>query len=186
ILDRPAFFPSTKVKVAYDNAYIYVIFLVKDQYVRSVTTAINGPVWKDSAVEFFFAPDTSSPQNYFNLEVNCGGVPLLGYPSIAGIKPTIADIKRIEIAHSLPGVNDPEITDAINWTIECKIPIRMLEKYARVTHPKSGVTWRANFYKIAGINSNPHNLSWTVIDHPKPTFHLPAYFGTLIDRKSVV
>jgi hypothetical protein len=176
IREKPRFRPVAQAKMTYDDENVYVIFRVQDRYVRTITTAIGGPVWKDSAVEFFFAPDANLPQTYFNLEVNCGGTPLLGYrPS----RPAVEDIERIEIAHSLPRVVDPEITEPVTWTVEYRIPFVMLEKYSRVTRPKQGVEWRANFYKIAENNSNPHYAAWSVIDHPKPNFHLPQFFGTL-------
>ncbi len=175
IREQPLFRPVVQAKMMYDDENLYVIFRVQDQFIRSITKDINGPVWKDSAVEFFFSPDTSSSQ-YFNLEVNCGGTPLLGFKAK---KPEIDDIKKIEIAHSLPQTVDPEITEKKVWTIEYKIPFDMLEKYSKIVRPKRGVNWKANFYKIAENNSNPHHASWSVISHPKPTFHLPQYFGTL-------
>src|SRR5690349_665922 len=94
IRDVPAFHPVTEVKMRYDDENIYVIFRVQDKNVRSLTTEINGPVWKDAAVEFFFCPDTSKSLQYFNLEINCGGTPLLGFRSK---QPITEDIKTITI-----------------------------------------------------------------------------------------
>jgi len=181
IKEKPKFWPTTHVKMMYDNKNLYLIFRVQDQYVLSVTTEINGPVWKDSAVEFFFSPDENLPNDFFNLEVNCGGTPLFGYQSSQGqgAKPTKKDAQKIEIEHSLPQVVDSEITEPITWTIEYRIPIEMLKNHSDVTHPRPGVVWGANFYKIAENNSNPHYLTWTDIDHPKPHFHLPQYFGKI-------
>lgn len=178
IREKPEFKPDVKAKMMYNSENLYVIFKVEDKFVRSVTTQINGPVWKDSAVEFFFSPNISNA-SYFNLEVNCGGTALLGYNTTPRVKPELQDIEAIEIAHSLPAVVDPEIKDAVTWTIEYRIPLAMLRKYSAVTEPKKGVKWRANFYKIAEINSNPHHASWSPILHPKPTFHLPQYFGEI-------
>lgn len=178
IRENPEFKPDVKAKMMYNSENLYVIFKVEDKFVRSITTQINGPVWKDSAVEFFFSPNTSNA-SYFNLEVNCGGTALLGYNTTPKVKPALEDIRAIEIAHSMPAVVDPEIKDAVTWTIEYRIPISMLRKYTAVTEPKKGVKWRANFYKIAEINSNPHHASWSPILHPKPTFHLPQYFGEI-------
>jgi len=48
--------PETKVKLQYDDQDLYVIFRVHDRCLRAVTTQIHGEVWKDSCVEFFFAP----------------------------------------------------------------------------------------------------------------------------------
>jgi hypothetical protein len=149
---------------------------VQDRYVRIITKDIGGQVWKDSAVEFFFSPDASMPLNYFNLEMNAGGTPLLGNRAK---KPVVEDIKQIEIAHSLPQIVDPEITEPVTWTLEYRIPLAMVEKYANVTRPKKGVEWRANFYKIAEITSNPHYITWSVLPNDRPNFHRPQYFGIL-------
>lgn len=174
--DIPAFKPSAEAKMRYDDEYIYVIYRVKDQYVRSITQKINGPVWQDSAVEFFFSPEADNPMNYFNLEINCGGTPLLHHKTI---RPTVEDIQKIEIKSSLPKVVDPEIKNPVTWTMSFKIPLSMLEKYTNVVRPKPGVAWRANFYKIAEINSNPHYITWNEVKNDKPQFHLPKFFGIL-------
>lgn len=172
----PAFKPQADVKMTYDDDYIYVIYRVKDRYVKSITEKINGPVWKDSAVEFFFSPEADNPTNYFNLEINCGGTPLFHHKKN---RPTVEDIQKIEIKASLPKVVDTEITDPITWTMSFKIPLNMLEKYTNVVRPKQGVSWRANFYKIAEISSNPHYITWNEIKNDKPQFHLPQFFGIL-------
>ncbi len=181
IRNNPEYRPIVHAKMMYDSENVYVIFRVQDRNVRSITTEINGPVWKDSAVEFFFSPNTESPLNFFNLEVNCGGTPLLEYnPNLRiGPKPVPEDIKKIEIGHSLPKIVDPEILEPLTWTVEYRIPLEMLENYSKISRPKKGIIWKANFYKIAEITSNPHYATWSPINHPKPQFHLPQYFGTL-------
>lgn len=173
----PAFHPITEVKMRYDADNIYVIFRVQDRYVRSITTDVNGPVWKDAAVEFFFCPDTTQPDKYFNLEINCGGTALLGFRSKS---PTVEDINTIEIAHSLPKTVNPEITDPVTWTLEYRLPIKTLEKFTAVTHPAKGVKWKANFCKIAENNSNPHHMTWSPITAPNPNFHMPQFFGSIL------
>jgi hypothetical protein len=176
----PKFVPVVQAKMTYDNENIYVIFHVQDKYVRSITKDFGAAVYMDSAAEFFFAPDPALPESYFNLEVNCGGMPTLGFRAK---RPQPEDIKQIEIAHSLPQINDPEIEGPITWTLEYRIPLSMIEKYSKVARPQPGVQWRANFYKIAENNSNPHHASWSIIDPKKtlqrPTFHTPQFFGTL-------
>jgi hypothetical protein len=178
----PKFQPKAQAKMMYDKDNLYVIFHVQDRYVRCLTKTINGPVWEDAACEFFFAPDTGSPEKYFNLEMNCGGTPLMHYnlvPRKESKELDIEDIKKIEIAHTLPQIIDPEMGDPVTWTLEYRIPLAMLEKYSRMTHPEKGVEWRANFYKIAENNSNPHYITWSVVENNKPDFHLPKFFGTL-------
>jgi hypothetical protein len=179
----PGFKPEAQAKMMYDNENLYVIFHVKDRYVRCLTKEINGPVWEDGAVEFFFAPDTKQPLLYFNLETNCGGTPLMHFnlvPRKESKAVAKEDIKEIEIAHTLPQIIDPEIKDPVTWTLEYRIPLAMLEKYSAVTRPGKGVEWKANFYKIAENNSNHHYITWSVVELEKPDFHRPEFFGKLI------
>jgi len=178
----PKFQPEVHAKIMYDENNLYLIYNVHDRYVRCITNKINGPVWEDAAVEFFFAPDSNFPLLYFNLEMNCGGTALMHYnlvPRKESKQLDIEDIKKIEIAHSLPQIIDPEMSNPVVWTLEYRIPIAMLEKYSKVTHPKKGVEWRANLYKIAENNSNHHYMTWSVVENDKPDFHLPQFFGKL-------
>jgi hypothetical protein len=179
----PDFRPEATVKMLYDKDNIYVIFYIKDRYVRCITDKINGPVWQDSAVEFFFSPDPELPLQYFNLETNCGGTPLLHYntiPSKESKRLTEDDISQIKIAGTLPKIIDPEISNPVEWTLEYRIPLAILEKYAKIARPSKGIEWKANFYKIAENNSNPHYITWSRIENIKPDFHRPQFFGRLI------
>lgn len=180
--EEPHFRPVTEAKMLYDANNVYVIFRVHDKFVKSTVTAYNGDVSDDSCVEFFFSPDHAQPLHYFNLEVNAGGTPLIFFvtkPRKEFVKLPDSAIDAIEIAHSLPAVVDPELTEEVTWTIEYRIPLKMLKQFANVTIPKPGVTWRANFHKIASKTSNPHYYTWSPVSNPIPDFHLPAYFGTL-------
>lgn len=91
-----------------------------------------------------------------------------------------ADLKRIEIYHSLPAKVDPEILEPVVWYIEYRIPLDLLQIYAPLTPPRKGTVWRANFYKIAEQGSNPHWITWSPVPRSKPDFHLPQFFGTLV------
>ena len=177
-----AFRPEVEAKMMYDNENVYLIFRVKDRFVRSVIQEYNGNVSWDSCVEFFFSPDANFPLKYFNLEVNAGGTPLIYYvvqPWSDFKKLEASEIKEIEIANSLPAKVDPEITEPVTWTVEYRIPLSILNKYSNVSRPASGVIWKANFYKTGSRTSNPNYLTWAFVDHPTPNFHLPQFFGTL-------
>jgi hypothetical protein len=180
--DIPDFIPITYAKMLYDEQNVYVIFKVQDRFVRIVTNEINGPVWEDACAEFFFSPDMAAPGKYFNLEMTGGGTPLICYNSFPLELHYLdtADIKEIEIAHSLPELVPDEITDSVTWTLEYSVPLALLEKYANVTRPAPGVNWMANFYKCASNNSNPHYYTWARVNNPTPNFHLPEYFGKLV------
>lgn len=183
--EEPKFRPATEAKACYDSENVYVIFRVQDRYVKSTVTKFNGGVSRDSCVEFFFSPDKNHPEHYFNLEINAGGTPLIFFITKpwTGVTRLPDDaISQIEIAHSLPAVIDPEISEPVNWTIECRIPLAMLRRFTDVTTPAPGVSWRANFYKTGSETSNPHYYTWSPVSNPVPNFHLPEYFGTVIFR----
>ena len=180
--NKPSFLPSTFVKLLYDDEHIYGIFLVKDKFVHCLIQETNGHVSGDSCVEFFFSPDEAKPLLYFNLEINCGGVPLMQYVTVPRKEYVFLDeeqINKVEIAHSLPRKVSTEIMDDTTWTIEFKLPLNVLKHYAPISHPQKGVKWKANFYKTASTTSNPHYLTWSFVDNPKPDFHLPQFFGLL-------
>jgi len=178
----PGFRPVTQVKILYDDNSLYVIFRVDDCYVSCREQVWNGPVSNDACVEFFFSPDSQRPEWYFNLEVNCGGTPLMRYNTVPRKEFTTIDpqlIRGIEIAHSLPARVDPEITEPLTWTVEYRIPFTLLEKFSRVSFPKPGVSWRANFYKTAAQGTNPHWITWSMVRSSQLDFHLPVFFGAL-------
>ena len=181
--EEPDFKPEVQAKVAYDREAIYVIFQVDDRYVKCSVDEYQGPVSRDSCVEFFFTPGTDLSKGYFNLEVNCGGTALFAYQKERGVGRVHiprSDFNKIDLAHSMPRIVVPEREEPVTWTIEYRIPFDILPKYTEVKRPAPGFEWRANLYKIASRTSHPHYLTWSYVDHPEPQFHLPQYFGTLV------
>ena len=180
--DKPSHLPKTQAKVLYDDENIYVFFTVEDQYIRSVVNAHQGPVCRDSCVEFFFTPGEDISQGYFNVEANCGGIILLSHQKLRGVDVQavdVADINKMTIEHSMPQIVKPEIAEPTTWTLKYTLPLTILEKYAPSKKPAPGVKWKANFYKCGDDTSHPHWLTWSVVDKPQPDFHLPQYFGTI-------
>jgi len=178
----PKYKPNVQARMMYDVDNIYVIFHVKEAQARCLTREINGPVWEDSCVEFFFSPDTLFPQKYFNLEINCGGIPLMHYNAQAKNEIVIIDtndIQMIESAISSTPDIDRLITDPVIWSLEFKLPMKLLEKYSRVVMPDKGVVWRANCYKIAHKSPDPHYISWSFVDTKGVDMHLPHALGQL-------
>ena len=88
-------------------------------------------------------------------------------------------LSQIKIAHSLPKSIDPEIADPVTWTLEYRLPLAILGDYRAVQKPAPGVVWRANFFKCADQTSHPHWLTWSLVDKPRPDFHVPKFFGVL-------
>jgi hypothetical protein len=180
--EKPSHFPGTEVKLKYNEDNIYLIFKVKDKYIKAVAKETNEKVWLDSCVEFFFTPGPDTERGYFNFEANCKGVFLFQYNLNNGAKKGFVsneDCKKVKISHSLAREVGHETSEPENWTLEYSIPISILSNYMKVNKPEPGVSWRANFYKCADNTSHPHWLTWAKVDYPKPKFHLPEFFGRL-------
>jgi len=181
--EQPIHFPQVRAKLAYDDTALYVIFHVEDQFVLAKSKNYQDEVFWDSCVEFFFTPGMDPLLGYFNLEVNCGGTALFHHQKGRRIEDTSVsqvDFKRVQIAHTLPQIVEPEIKEPVNWVVEYRLPYDTLIAYAQVEVPTSGTNWRANFYKCADGSSHPHWLSWSSIHTSKPDFHRPEYFGQLV------
>lgn len=182
--EKPDHFPKVQAKMAYDDEFIYLIWKVDDQYVQAVADENQGPVFRDSCVEFFFTPDNLQGTEYFNLEMNCGGTMLFHHQDHKDRKATRIpvsekDIGKMKVAHSLPRMIPDEIEEKTIWYLEYAIPFEILKQYYDLEAPESGSKWRANFYKCADGTSHPHWLTWSPVDFPSPNFHLPQFFGNL-------
>ena len=181
--EKPAHFPTVQAKLAYDDENIYIIWKVDDQYIRAVAEADQGPVFRDSCVEFFFIPDNLGGTEYFNLEMNCGGTMLFHHQDFnkeGSVNISKDDIGQMKVAHSMPRLIKKEIQEETTWYLEYAIPFAILTNYYHLELPESGTVWRANLYKCADDTSQPHWLTWSKVDYPEPRFHLPEFFGTLV------
>lgn len=180
---KPEHFPKVQTKLLYDNENIYVFFKVDDQYVKAAYNKLHDPVCRDSCVEFFFTPSEDISKGYFNVEINCGGTMLMFHQTVRNenrVDISEDDCKKIKISTSMPKLVDPEIIKPITWTLKYALPIEILENYAKIEKPAQGIKWRANFYKCADSTSHPHWLTWAKVEKPKPDFHRPEFFGTII------
>lgn len=181
--EKPAHQPRVAAKLGWDADALYVIFRVEDRYVRAVAREHQQTVCTDSCVEYFFCPGEDVTKGYFNLEVNCGGTMLFNFqekPRRNPVPVAIADLRQILVNRSMPHIVDPEIAEPVTWFVECRVPFSILEHYTAFTLPEPGSRWRANLYKCADSTSHPHWLTWSPIDRPRPDFHVPDQFGTLI------
>jgi len=181
--ERPAHLPHTAAKLAYNTESLYLIFQVEDRYVRALAENYQDRVCEDSCVEFFFTPGEDPAQGYFNLEVNCGGTALFNHQKGRNIEKqpvSTADFEEVQIAHTLPKKVDPEITTALTWAVEYRLPFAVLENYTQFNAPAWGTRWLANLYKCADGCSHPHWLTWSHVDTRTPDFHRPEFFGHLI------
>jgi hypothetical protein len=176
--------PLTLARLLYDAQGLHGQFQVEDRFVRCVRTEYGSDVWKDSCVEFFVEPKPG--RGYFNFEFNSGGAFLVnhivdptrtadGFKELVRIPESVAEAVRVRA--SLPPVSEPEIAEAIPWTLEFFIPFKLMAIYVGALGAVAGQMWRGNFYKCAEDNSHPHWAAWSPVD--EFNFHRPDCFGEL-------
>jgi hypothetical protein len=86
-------------------------------------------------------------------------------------------LQEVRRFHSLPARVEPEIPDAIEWSIAYAIPMSLLERIGGPFAPIEARVWRANFFKCADATSHPHWGMWSPVD--VLNFHQPTRFGYL-------
>ena len=170
--------PQVACAMACNSENLLLKFYVEELHPRAITSQINGPVFEDSCCEVFFAFDQSG---YYNLETNCGGTQLFGWKNSLGEKTraTETTIKCILKHSSLGSALPIEIQGLTQWELTLIIPSAACFRHPGIRFA-SGMQFAANFYKCGDKTPNPHFLSWSPIQSPRPNFHLPEFFGKVV------
>ena len=175
----PGFRPEPQAKIQYDDQFLYVLYQVKDKFVRGVFQNDQDSVCLDSCMEFFVKPTSTSP--YYNFECNCIGTLLLYEVTQKKGKNVfnplpLEELKTVQRFATMPRKLDGEIAEPMTWRLGLKIPLELFTRRAGVELPLSGQVWHANVYKCADWSANPRWMMWK----KNRTFHAPEGFGTLI------
>ena len=170
--------PEVYFRIAYNEHHLFLKFDVQENEFRATEIAPCAPVWEDSCVEFFIQPEND--KGYYNIEINAIGTVLGAYGSSRN--------ERITIPHELDDTILRDSTIKFNnenpdeayyqWSLTAKIPYSIFFKHQ--FRPKSGTTIRGNFHKCGNKLPLPHFVTWHPVKTPKPDFHRPEHFGTLI------
>lgn len=169
--------PDVHFRILHTGNEIWLKFFVQEKHIRAIETQTNGPVHKDSTVEFFISLDGS---NYYNFEFNCIGTRHLAYGSGRGnrtrISPEIAE--KIRIKSTLGEKPFEEKSGDFNWEMTIQIPFECFAFDALKS--VNGKEATANFYKCGDDTSEPHFISWNPIETATPDYHRPEFFGEII------
>ena len=167
--------PEAEFDLCHDGGELHLRFRVKEDAVRAVCAADREHSWEDSCVEFFFDPHGDG--TYYNLECTCTGwlylcrgtgrhgrefLPEAAYAAIS---------RRCSLGREPFGLRPGPTA----WEVELDIPAAVFGLAAF-----DGLRARGNFYKCGDKLPVPHYLSWAPIATPRPDFHRPEYFDTLI------
>ena len=170
--------PEVKVTVRNDHEKLYLIYHVKGEQLRAVTTEDQGPVWEDSCVEFFC--QVPGDKHYMNFETNCIGAMVASrrLGRAEDVQPFSADeMNLIQRKCTYPREAFEEKDGLFEWTVELVIPLRLIFRDQEPIFPQR---LSVNFYKCADKTKKPHFLSWQPINLPNPNFHCPEFFGEIV------
>jgi hypothetical protein len=189
-LDWPKDFwykPEVSAKLGHTDDRLFVKFHVMEEHAQAVTTFNNGPVWEDSAVEFFVK--TPESPFYYNFENNCIGAILVARRTGRSDAQHFTDDQIAKITHisslaqmqpyTLNGVASepkPLADTAKEWTLLLGIPFESIG----IPFGQVPSILNANFYKCGDKTKIPHYLSWSPIATDHPDFHRPEFFGKLL------
>lgn len=173
---------STVVRPLYDADALYLQYRVEDDSPHAEATELNGPVWEDSCVELFAAPEPRRRPHYFNFEVNCVGTFRLGFGPGRDhrelIDAELAEAIRVETAVADP--TEAASPENAGWWAAAALPFEALAAFTGASiSPESGTVWRGNVYRLGGT-ADPQFAAWNSVDAPEPDFHRPTDFGRLV------
>ena len=134
----------------------------------------NDPVYMDSCMEFF--ADWLCDGRYINMEMNAAGTLLANVGNGRHGRTPIANLTDGAI-FPVKGHITPD-----GWTVTAEIPLSLLARILGVPPltVKSGFAFRGNFYKCGDKTAAVHFGMWNPVSTPKPDFHRPEYFGSLV------
>jgi hypothetical protein len=170
--------PDVRFKIAGIEDGLLIKFYVKEDYTRATFTFDNQEVYHDSCVELFIDP--SGDGTYYNFEFNAIGTLLLGFGADRHNRPRAPQeitkqVRRLSSIGTLPFDN---IRLDKPWELTVIIPFSAFWQHESIS--LEGKKIRANFQKCGEDLPVPHYLTWNPILTPKPDYHQPAYFGSIL------
>ena len=125
-------------------------------------------LWDRDVCEIFVAPDSASPDHYFEFEAAPTGEWI-----DLGIQITKSG-KETEWDYSSGMKTDASVAAE-------RIVVGMLIPWSeRIPKPNRGVQWRVNLFRCVGNNEATRYLAWRPTRTPEPNFHVPEAFGKLV------
>ncbi len=150
---KPAPRFRTRMKMLWDDDYLYVAAELLEPHVWGTITEKNAVIFLDNDFEVFIDPDGDN-HSYHEFEMNAlntiweldlpkpykDGAKCIWGTNLEGLKSAV---------HVNGTLNDPSDTDAY-WTLEIAFPWKGLAKYnpGRATPPREGDQWRAGFSRV--------------------------------------
>lgn len=173
--------PKMEVRMAHNGAQLLINYRVTEETVRAVAPHDDGNVWEDSCCELFLSPVADG--TYYNMECNAAGTMLIGFgPKREGRERAPQEVlDKVDRWSSLGHTPFDNIEGEQTWQLCLAVPTEAY--YHHHLESFAGLQVKGNVYKCGDKLPRPHFLSLYPIDLPKPDFHRPEFFGSVVFEK---
>ncbi len=149
----PAPWKTTRVKMIYDNEYVYVAAQLQEENVWAHLSKRDAIVYYDNDFEIFLDP-TANGINYFEFELNALNTMFDMWHEVDNWRGAYADpvfdSKGTRSAIRVDGTLNFHYDIDNGWSVEVKIPLRDLKEWNQQMQVpvKRGDMWRFNFSRV--------------------------------------
>ncbi|HEX6241653.1 MAG TPA: carbohydrate-binding family 9-like protein [Polyangiales bacterium] len=171
---------EASVKALYDDKNLYIAFDVADEFLKSTFTNDEDHLWEQDTVEIMADPDGDG-KDYIELQVSPANKRFDTHYESRRVPRPFGHMdydSKLQSGVSLRGkLNDDD--DDQGYTVEIAIPWAAFSAgESKVEPPKSGDTFRLNFYVMDQQKEGMRAAGWSP---PRVgDFHVPQRFGKLV------
>ncbi|MBO5416955.1 MAG: carbohydrate-binding family 9-like protein [Clostridia bacterium] len=164
-------------KTGDEKSGLYIHLFCEEKNPVSIETQLDGKVYEDSCMEFFFTMRDISAGDigYINIECNSLGISRISFGEGRHGRVFLGElgIERFPISVNIGNEG---------WEILVFVPESSLKKIFGLSDISEDTVMRGNFYKCDENAGAPFG-SWSPIASPSPDFHRPESFGRIVITK---
>ena len=170
--------PEVTLEVWHSCTELHLHYRVREDAVIAESAEDRGPVWKDSCVEFFFAPGDDGL--YYNVECSCIGKLYFCCGADRHAREFMPPEAYAAIRRQGSLGSEPFALreGPVEWEMRLDIPASCFIRHD--IKDFRGLEARGNFYKCGDALPTRHYLSLFPIGTEKPDFHRPEYFDKIV------
>ena len=178
---KPRF--RTRVKMLWDEQYLYVAAELKEPNVTGSLTQHDAVIFHDNDFERFVKPLPSS-ESYYEFEINAlntGWDLFLNKPYSAGGKADNSwEMPGLKTAIAVQGTLNQSQDHDRGWTVEIAFPWSAFRlRQPEVQAPQAGTEWRINFSRVEWKAGQPKEDNWVWSPQGVINMHVPERWGFL-------
>ena len=190
--DRPKPRFRTRIKMLWDDEYLYIGAELEETDVWATLTAHDSVIFRDNDFEVFLNP-TGDGLKYFEFEINAlntGWDLFLDKPYKQGGKAdNSCEMPGYKSAVAIDGtLNDASDRDK-GWSVELALPWSAFVERSGKGRPNTGETWRMNFsrveWRVRVVDGKYQNVpglkedNWVWTPQGVVNMHVPEKWGTV-------